>query len=84
MIQVCILNRVALNLHKTLYYGYICVRSHNCPFSIYCSSESHYPSRYCMPSSTDCIQHQNKLEELGVKYALQKREASASNEIQSL
>ena len=37
-----------------------------------------------MPSSTDCIQRQNKLEEFGVKYALQKREASASNEIQSL
>ena len=38
----------------------------------------------CLPRSTDCIQRQNKLEEFGVKYALQKREASTSNEIQSL
>ena len=48
------------------------------------SNESHYPSLRHMPSFTDCIQRQNKLEEFGVKYALQKREASASNEIQSL
>ena len=38
----------------------------------------------CFTTYVDCIMRQNKLEELGVKYALQKREASASNEIQSL
>ena len=46
----------------------------------------HYatPSPYALPHCTDYVTRQNKLEEYGVKYALQKREASASNEMQSM